>query len=123
MIYVPFIFAWMAITSVIGVILIAIGRAFPWVLLATFLFLCTQVSMAGAPTWQLVFVKDAQLVPHGEPHDDRRSCIRLGTMYMQTALNEHDKPQLEGFFCDRDPPLPVPEKVTAICTAPTRQCS
>ena len=123
MLYVPIIGAWMLVTGVIGLILIAIGKAFRWVLLATFLFLCTQVSMAEEVRWQLVFIREGEFVEHDRTDKTRRDCVRRGYIHMAHALNDSDDPKLEGFVCDRIPPRPIKKTELPVCTEPIDQCA
>lgn len=68
--------------------------------------------------WILVLVMDGELSEH-KTTLTREECVAIGRMIMDDEGTPFD-----GFFCDRDPPLPVTHKrEIPKCLEPADTCS
>lgn len=78
------------------------------------------------PTWLLVLVIESEMVERTE-FDSYAHCMEVGHGMVQDTLTPRTQyfeieGRLDGFFCEEQEPK-FPEKVTAVCVAPTRHCS
>jgi hypothetical protein len=77
-------------------------------------------------SWLLVLVINGEMVER-EEYDSRMACLSVGNHMVKDTLNPAThyweiEGTLDGFFCEKKEPT-KPEKVTAVCVAPTRHCS
>lgn len=71
----------------------------------------------------LVLVTPDEMV-EWETYDDREACLRVGSYFIETALDPKTDQdyEVDGFFCEPKVPEPIAKELPK-CLAPIEQCS